>query len=209
MQSFWGLSAQDDGQNDNRQDHSQDDQQATGLIPGRLLMPRCGPKFRVRTPGVIPHALDILADYVQLLALLVHHVRHVPEELVQLSHALLNVSDLALALNDQALLEVDLVLRSEAQLFLFLLELLRARSLARGRSSAAAGVFESCASGGCRSSLLFDGAALEHLELGKRGFEFAIQLALGEFLGCLCDCVSAVSGSHVIEFELRKSMKIS
>lgn len=53
---------------------------------------------------------DVLLDDVELGALLVHHVRHIPEELVELANRLLDVSDLGLAFDDELLLKIDIVL---------------------------------------------------------------------------------------------------
>lgn len=130
------------------------------------------------------HALDVLADDVELLALLVHHMGDVAEQLVELAHRLLDIADLGLTLDDERFLEVDLVLRRQAQLVLLLelLLLLLAAALLVGR---VVRVFEGGAGGGGGGAFLFDGAALEDLEFGEGGLEFAVQFALGEFLGWL------------------------
>lgn len=66
----------------------------------------------------------ILRNPRQLLALLGHDLRDLLEQHVQIAHALLNVTDLLLALRDQGVLEVDLVLRGQPQFLLQLLLLL-------------------------------------------------------------------------------------
>ena len=48
----------------------------------------------------VMRSLDILFNDVQLRALLMHHVRDISEQLVQLSHALLDVADFGFALDD-------------------------------------------------------------------------------------------------------------
>jgi hypothetical protein len=75
----------------------------------------------MRSLAGVMRDLDILFNNVQLRALLMHHVRDISEQLVQLSHALLDVADLGFALDDEGFLEVDLVLVGEAKLFLLLL----------------------------------------------------------------------------------------
>lgn len=132
------------------------------------------------------HTLDVLADDVELFALLVHHMGDVAEQLVELAHRLLDIADLGLALDDERFLEVDLVLRRQAQLVLLLelllLLLLLATALLVG---GVVRVFEGGAGGGGGGAFLFNGAALEDLEFGEGGLEFAVQFALGEFLGWL------------------------
>ena len=66
------------------------------------------------------HILHVATNRVELAPLLVHNVRHVPEELVQLADALLNVPNLRFPLHDQRLLEIDFVLRGETELVLLL-----------------------------------------------------------------------------------------
>ena len=66
------------------------------------------------------HILHIPTNRVQLGPLLVHNVRHVPEQLIQLPDALLDIPNLRLPLHDQRVLEIDFVLRGETELVLFL-----------------------------------------------------------------------------------------
>lgn len=122
-------------------------------------------------------------------ALLRHHGSHIAEQLVQFADTLLNVADLALALDDQRLLEVDFVLGGEVEVFL-LLELLL---LAGGMLLARGGLrfFEGGASGRGGRAFLLQGTALDGLELIERGLEFASELLLGVFLGRLRNVLSA------------------
>jgi hypothetical protein len=53
---------------------------------------------------------NVLFNDVQLRALLLYHVGHIAEQLVELSDALLNVAYLGLALDDEGLLEVNFIL---------------------------------------------------------------------------------------------------
>lgn len=94
-------------------------------------------------------------------------MRDVPEQLVQLAHALLDVADLGLALDDQRVLEVDLVLRGQAELVLRLLRLRlqmpQVGRLVPGRG----GVLERAAGGGGRGALPLQGLALDVLEFAQ------------------------------------------
>lgn len=65
--------------------------------------------------------LHIPFNSVELRALLVDHVRDIAEQFVELADGLLDVANLGLSLDDQLLLEVDIVLRCQAQLLLLLL----------------------------------------------------------------------------------------
>lgn len=77
--------------------------------------------------------LDVLLDDVELGALFVHHVGDVTEQFVQLTDGLFNVAYFRLALDDEGLLEIDVVLGCQPQLLLFLL-LAEAAALLGGRS---------------------------------------------------------------------------
>ena len=59
---------------------------------------------------IIPHILYIRIYRVQLVPLLPHYMRNIPEKLVQLPHALLDLTDFSFPLHDQGFLEVDFVL---------------------------------------------------------------------------------------------------
>ena len=123
---------------------------------------------------------DVLLDNVQLGALLVHHVGHVAEQLVELADRLLDIADFGFALDDHLFLEVDVVLVRQTQLLLLLL-LLELGALLAGRTC----VLEGSAGSRVGGLLLLDGLALELLELGEGGFELAAELGLGEALGGL------------------------
>src|SRR5690606_27630129 len=107
------------------------------------------------------------------------------EHHVEVAHALLNVADLFLALDDERVLEVDFVLRGEAGqlLLLELLLLLLAGGEEVWAGGGAAGFrVDCCARGGYRCFLLLEGLPLEVLELRKRGLEFAGEFLLHVFL---------------------------
>jgi hypothetical protein len=126
-------------------------------------MPRRRRQLDVRASCVVPDVLDVVGDQIQRLPLLMDHVRHIAEQLVELRHGLLDVPDLRLALDDERLLEVDLVLRREPQLLLLLLLL---RVLAPDGRRRLRGLFvERGAAGGGGGALLVDGGALQVLEL--------------------------------------------
>lgn len=57
--------------------------------------------------SVISSACDIVGDNVELTALVVDHMRDIPEQLIKFAHGLFDVADFSLALNDQGFLEVD------------------------------------------------------------------------------------------------------
>ena len=56
------------------------------------------------------HILYVAINRIKLRALFMHNMRNVPEELVQLPNASLNVADLGLPLYNQRLLEIYLIL---------------------------------------------------------------------------------------------------
>jgi len=112
-------------------------------VPARLA------QLDVGTPCFICHVLDVLGDEVQLASLLMHDMRDIPEQLVQLAHALLDVSYLSLALDDQRLLEVDLILVCESRLLELLLLLLGFRGW-RGKT----GFIKGGPGSDCRGTLL-------------------------------------------------------
>lgn len=104
------LTKENRQQND-RQYNRQYQHQTTRLTPRILLIPCRAPQLQIRRPRVRLHVLRVVRDRVDLLALLAHDLRHLLEQHVQVAHALLDVPDLLLALDDQRLLEVDLGLR--------------------------------------------------------------------------------------------------
>ena len=103
-----------DSQKDNDQHKGQDQQQDTSLAPRALLVITRLLEVDVRTARGIVRHLDVLLDDVELGALLVHHVRDVAEELVELADGLFDVADLRFAFDDELLLEIHLVLRCQA-----------------------------------------------------------------------------------------------
>jgi TRAP-type mannitol/chloroaromatic compound transport system permease large subunit len=123
----------------------------------------------------------VLLDDIELSTLLMHHVRHIAEQLVQLTDRLLDVADLGLALDDELFLEVDVVLVRQTELLLLLLLLLELGALLAGGAS----VLEGGARGRVGCFLLLDGLALELLKLGEGGFKLAAELGLGKALGGL------------------------
>jgi hypothetical protein len=84
-------------------------------------------------------------------------MRYIPEQLIQLSHALFDLSDLAFPLDDQVLLEIDVGLFCEGG---FVEELLLGLNAGAGGGGAGLGFFE----GGFGCALFLDGAALDDLE---------------------------------------------
>ena len=56
------------------------------------------------------HILHVAINRIKLRALLMHNMRNVPEELVQLPNTRLDISDLGLPLDNQRFLEIHLVL---------------------------------------------------------------------------------------------------
>jgi hypothetical protein len=101
------VSSKNNCQYDHSQHKGQDNQQAARLPSRTPLMPASCPKLLIRILRVIPRLRHVFRDDVQTLALLMHHMRHIPEQLVQLSHRLLDVAYLRFSLDDQGLVEVD------------------------------------------------------------------------------------------------------
>jgi hypothetical protein len=79
-------------------------------------MPACSPKLSVCSPGIIPCPLHIFTNQIELATLLADDMRHVAEQLIQLAHALLDISNLGFALDDERVLEIDFFLRGQARL---------------------------------------------------------------------------------------------
>jgi hypothetical protein len=139
----------------------------------------CAPELAVGLSGILHRIGDVVLNMIKLVALLAHNVRHVPEELVELADALLNVPDLVLALNDERLLEVDLVLVRKAQLFLILcfslllLLLLSPTTLSIPCSFTGCGPLKFMPSARRRFPLLLKGLSLDALEFSPRSLEFS------------------------------------
>ncbi|KAH0357840.1 t-SNARE, partial [Aureobasidium melanogenum] len=171
--------------NNNSQDDGQDQQQTAHLVPSILLVSAGGTQLAVGTLSVVSGTRDIIANDVELTALVVDHMSDISEQFVELAHGLLDVTNLGLALDNQGLLEVDLRLICQTQLFLLLLLLqLLLRSLDCWRT----GLFESCTGSGGRGALLFEGSSLQGLEFGQGSLELLVQLSLGVLLGGLWSC---------------------
>ena len=71
-------------------------------------------------PRVLRHILHVVINGVELSALFVDNVRHVAKELVELADGLFNVADFRLALDDEGVLEIDVVLGRQAEGLLLL-----------------------------------------------------------------------------------------
>jgi hypothetical protein len=115
------LLVQRDRQDDDDQNYGQDEQQDASLTPRTLLVVTRLLEVDMGTPRRVVCNLHVLFDDIELRSLLMHHMRNIAEQLVELAHALLDIPDLGLALDDHVLLKVDLFLVRQPQLFLLLL----------------------------------------------------------------------------------------
>jgi hypothetical protein len=152
-------------------------------------------------PRRVVRNLDVLFDNVELRSLLMHHMRHIAEQLVQLAHALLDIPDLGLALDDHVLLEVDFFLVRQPQLFLLLLlAKVAACSLFARRLRV-----ESRTCRLRRGLFLLECGFLQVLELLEGGSELALELGLCELLRRLCRvsiCAACACGGVYIRRRL-------
>ena len=155
------------GQNDNNQDNSQDDEQATGFGARIFLISAGTAELDVGTPSVLCHTFDVLADNIQLPALLTDDVSDIPEQLVQLADTLLDVADLVFAFDDKRLLEVHVVLVRKSRLLQLLL-LLQLMTLCTRRFGT---FFERSTGSGGGCPLLFQRTTLDRLEFVERSLE--------------------------------------
>jgi hypothetical protein len=121
-----------------------------------------------------------MRDGIKLLPLLTDDLCNLLEQHVQIAHALLDIPNLLFSLDDKRVLEVDLVLRGQTGQLLLLLLLEELGGLGGGRLGIDGGP-----GGGDGCLLLFEGLALEVLEVGEGGLEFAGEFLLGVFLGGL------------------------
>lgn len=170
------------GKNDDDQDDGKNDKEAARLISRVLLAPTRTAELDIRTAGVAGNILDILADGVDLGALLVNDMANISEQLIQFANALLYIANLRLAFDDQRLLEVHLALiRKTRPLLLQQLLLLLIGFCFRSSF----GAIKCCARSNCRCALLLQSAALNSLEFVQGSFEFGRQLLLCPFLGRL------------------------
>lgn len=186
----WARSAQHSGQNNNREHDGEYEKQAAGLVSGVPLVTAGGAQVLVSTSGVVSCADHVVRDYVEGLALLVHHVCDVAEEFVQLADRLLDVANFGFTLDNEGLLEIDLGLVCQTELLLLLLlQLLAASLLARVGLTA---LFQGCSCSGRGCALLVECLSLQSLELSQGRLELLVQFALGVFLGWLSQAVSKV-----------------
>ncbi len=80
---------------DNHRQHQHQYYQQTARLPScALLVPARRPQLLICVLRVVSRLHDILADDVQALPLLMNHMRHISEQLVQLSYRLLDIPDL-------------------------------------------------------------------------------------------------------------------
>jgi hypothetical protein len=115
----------DNSKDNNGQNDSEDQQQAAALVASCLLVPRGLSVFNVSLARIFSDIFHSVSDRAQLLPLLVHNLRYLSEEDVQVTDTLLNIADLFLTLNNESFLEVDLVLRCEYDALFLLLKLLQ------------------------------------------------------------------------------------
>lgn len=174
------TSTQEDGQQHDRQNNRQHEQKAARLAPRVALISRSRPQLPIRRMRVLVRPLHIIRNARQLLALLRDDLRDLLEEHIQIPYTLLNVPDLLLALSDQGILEIDLVLRGQPE---FLLELLLLLLLRRRGERGAFFFISSCGTRGRDGGpLFFECLALKGLELVEGLLKFAEELLLFVFL---------------------------
>jgi hypothetical protein len=101
---------QDDSKDNDHQNNGEDKQQNTRLTPCAFLVVTRLLQVCVCTYRRIVRRLDILLNDIKLRSLLMHHMRDITEQLIELADRLLDVADLRFALDDHGLLKVDLVL---------------------------------------------------------------------------------------------------
>lgn len=185
-------SAQEHGQQDNRQNHRQHHQQATRLAPRIPLIPRRLPQLPIRAPRILVCTLHIVRNPSQLLALFSDNLRHLLEQHIQVAHTLLDILNLLLTLSNERILEVDVVLRREAQLLLLELLLAVATTALLDGTEGGAAFFFVGGSACCRDrgTLFLEGLALQGLKVGEGGLELAEELLLFVFLRGLVFCLS-------------------
>ena len=99
------------GQHYNNKDDGKNHQQTARLPPRTLLIPTRTSQLYICVLRIHCHILYVPAYRIELPSLLMHNMRHIPEQLVQLSDALLNIPDLRFPLHDQRVLEIYFVLR--------------------------------------------------------------------------------------------------
>lgn len=135
----------------------------------------------VGASGIVANVDGVLLDGHELISLFADNLGDLLEEDVEITHALLDVPDLVLALGDEGVLEVDLVLGDKVDLLLLLqLELLAV--VAGGAGLSGRLVVEGGAGGGDGGTLFLEGRALEGLEIGEGRLQLARELLLGVLL---------------------------
>ena len=175
-------SPEEDGQQNNGQDDGHDEKQAAGLAAGVLLVAGGAAELVVGAAGVVAHVGGVVLDGLQLLALLRNDLGDLLEEHVEVAHALLDLADLLLALSDEGLLEIDLVLGNNMDLFLLELELVLVLGGEVGGGMVGVGQklgVDGGLGGAYGGALLLEGGALQGLELAEGGLELARDLLLG------------------------------
>lgn len=125
----------------------------------------------VGTAGIVTDVDGVVLYRRELLALFADNLRDLLEEDVEIADALFDVSNLVLALADEGILEVHLVLGGQMDLFLLLLLQLELLPLVAGLAGGS--VIKSDLGGGDGGPLFLEGGALKGLELGEGGFELA------------------------------------
>jgi hypothetical protein len=152
--------SEDHSKNNDSQNDRENDKQAARFVARILLISAGTAQLGICPAGVLVNVLDVFTDDIELAALLLDNVRDIAEQLVQFTHALFNVADLSLPLDDQGLLEIDLALVCQTRLLFQLLLL----ELTFGVSNPRFGFIHGCSSSDCRCALLLQGTALDGLE---------------------------------------------
>lgn len=168
-------SPQNDGQNYNRQNDAQNQQQATTLVARGLLIPCRLSSLPISLHGVLVCSFHVVCESHDAGILLCHDVRNLGEEHVQVTDALLDIADFFLPLDNEAFLEIHLVLRRQLRQFLLLKELLLFLVVVDVAAGAVVVRINSVRGSGCADGGLFlvQGPSLEMLELLQRGLEVA------------------------------------
>lgn len=99
-----------DSQDDDDQENGQDKQQDACLAACTLLVIARLLEIDLRALRGITRDVDVLLDAVELYALLVDHMGNISEQFIELANGLFDIADFGLALDDERLLEVDLIL---------------------------------------------------------------------------------------------------
>ncbi len=174
-------SSEKHGQQHDSHDNSQHEKKTASLAPRILLIPRGAPQLVVGSAGIVTHIDGVTLYRPELLTLLTHDLRNLLEEDVEIAHTLFNMPDLLLTFSDEGVLEVNLVLCGQMNLFLLLQ--LKLLPLLSGGAGIADGILLMCDPGsGDGGALFLEGGALKGLEFGEVGLELAREFLLGVFL---------------------------